>query len=134
MSRAEVETFALIERENFEISVHDSPKALQREIKHVFPSIDLQGLLIIPTLQKSAYDLVKFGGEVEEEKDRLLEQFFEFARPFCGELASRGYWADFIDPCSGLPMLTPDCNKVFNEVDCIEVVPIYKHFVYLFVF
>ena len=133
MSRTEFETFTLIGRDNFELSVHDSPKAQQREIKHVFPSIDLQSLLIIPTLQKSAYDLVKFGGEVDDEKDRLLEQFFEFARPFCGELSSSGYWADFIDPCSGLPMLTPDCNKVFNEVDCMEVIPYYKRFVYHFV-
>ena len=37
-----------------------------------------------------------------------------------------GYWADYIDPCSGLPMLTEGCNKVFSEVDCMEVVLGYK--------
>lgn len=27
---------------------------------------------------------------------------------------------DFIDPCSGLPMITLNCNKVYSEVDGME--------------
>ena len=43
-----------------------------------------------------------------------LSQFIDFARDFCDKIVAQGYWADFIDPCSGLPMITSDCSKVCN--------------------
>jgi Methylmalonic aciduria and homocystinuria type D protein len=58
-------------------------------------------LLAIPTNQPSVVDLVGMGEAVEQEKDRLLNVFINFARSFCEELRNQhGYWADFIDPCS----------------------------------
>lgn len=33
----------------------------------------MESILIIPTIQKSRIDTVRFGAEVEEEKDRCLE-------------------------------------------------------------
>ena len=41
---------------------------------------------------------------VDAEKDALLERFFAFARAACDALAAQGHWADYIDPCSGLPV------------------------------
>lgn len=32
-------------------------------------------------------------------------QFVEFAADVCRRLAAAGHWADYIDPCSGLPMV-----------------------------
>jgi hypothetical protein len=32
-------------------------------------------------------------------------QFVEFAKATCSKLEDQGYWADYIDPCSGLPMI-----------------------------
>jgi len=32
-------------------------------------------------------------------------QFMSFAKPVCERLEAAGYWADYIDPCSGLPMI-----------------------------
>lgn len=76
-------------------------------------------------------DLVQTGEAVEEEKDALLEkvqgnnllhsrlcclfptsacptltflQFMEFAKGVCNKATDRGHWADYIDPCSGLPV------------------------------
>jgi hypothetical protein len=34
----------------------------------------------------------------------LYSQFFKFALTFCNELVALGYWADYIDPNSGLPV------------------------------
>ena len=44
------------------------------------------------------------GETVESEKDALLERFFAFARHVCAALRDQGHWADYIDPCSGLPV------------------------------
>ena len=52
----------------------------------------------------------------------------EFANDFCDQLLRMGYWADFIDPCSGLPMITTDCNKVYSEVDGMECLLNYKSY------
>eukprot|EP00959_Pyramimonas_sp_CCMP1952_P358529 7506968-Pyramimonas_sp.AAC.1 len=41
---------------------------------NIFPGVDTTGILIIPTCQNSAVDLVRVGEEVETEKDRLLER------------------------------------------------------------
>ena len=44
------------------------------------------------------------GDAVDKEKDALLERFFAFARLVCAALRDQGHWADYIDPCSGLPV------------------------------
>jgi hypothetical protein len=31
-------------------------------------------------------------------------QFADFAKPLCQALRAQGHWADYIDPCSGLPV------------------------------
>ena len=33
-----------------------------------------------------------------------LVQFMEFAKGVCNKATDRGHWADYIDPCSGLPV------------------------------
>jgi hypothetical protein len=123
-----------------EVSVHTLPKNLQREFKHVFPEENLEfhnnnyrnepdcEYLAIPTNQRALMDLVVVGDAVELEKDRLLNVFMTFARGLCDSIRAAGYWADFIDPCSGLPMLTLNCNKVYSEVDGMEVCLNYKSY------
>lgn len=93
---------------------------LQREFHHVFPESNLpldeirdtnSEFLAIPTNQHAREDLVATGEKIEREKDRLLNVFIQFARNLCEKIRAAGFWADFIDPCSGLPMLTLNCNK-----------------------
>jgi hypothetical protein len=55
-------------------------------------------------------------------------KFISFGKDFCDKIRSKGYWADFIDPCSGLPMLTQSCNKVYSEVDGMECLLNYKSY------
>lgn len=91
-------------------------------------------LLVLPTNQHAQHDLVNVGPEVEAEKDRLLNVFLNFAKQFSDAVIAAGgriegdddddsqvYWADYIDPCSGLPMRTlENCTKVYSEVDGME--------------
>ena len=48
---------------------------------------------------------VQLTPEAAHEKDRLLESFYQWAKAVCKHLQSDGNWADFIDPCSGYPVL-----------------------------
>lgn len=55
-----------------QVSLHTCPRALLRELDHVFPGVDLDACLAIPTNQKAVMDLVAMGDTVETEKDVLL--------------------------------------------------------------
>mmetsp|Transcript_35765 Transcript_35765/g.48315 ORF Transcript_35765/g.48315 Transcript_35765/m.48315 type:complete len:175 (-) Transcript_35765:108-632(-) len=110
-----------------EVSVCRCPKQFLREIRHIFPGLDIdESLLALPTAQHSVMDLVNVGDDVESEKDRCLIQFMELGKSLCLEIQARGHWADYIDPCSGLPMMTPDCNKVYSEVDGMQMLLQYQ--------
>jgi len=110
-----------------EIHLCKSTKLLQRELNHIFPEIkNTESTLIITTNQHSSLDLVKLGPEVDQEKDRCLEFFMAFAKELCGLLRDAGYWADYIDPCSGLPMLTPNTTKCYSEVEGMQSLLRYK--------
>lgn len=56
----------------YQVSLHTCPKALSRELCHVFPGVDLASCLAVPTSQRATLDLVSIGEPVEMEKDRLL--------------------------------------------------------------
>jgi hypothetical protein len=121
-----------------ECSVHTLPKPLIREFRHAFgekyqedlvvedDDDDRMELLAIPTNQQARQDLVAVGDEIEFEKDRLLNVFLDFGKELCEKIRGQGYWADYIDPCSGLPMITKDCNKVYSEVDGMECLLNYR--------
>ena len=36
----------------------------------------------------------------------------DFAKAVCADLMAQGHWADYIDPCSGLPMLHRDTGAL----------------------
>ncbi|KAL3795221.1 hypothetical protein HJC23_008306 [Cyclotella cryptica] len=136
--------------DELECSLHYLPKPLMREFGHVFNDEYLRfndddedatmaaggnndnesssglRLLAIPTNQRAREDLVAVGDQIEEEKDRLLNVFLDFGKYICQALRSKGYWADYIDPCSGLPMISLNCNKVYSEVDGMECLLNYK--------
>lgn len=120
-----------------EVSLHILPKPLMREFQHVFGDKYLgedgdeamrgpMEILALPTNQHARHDLVNIGEHIEAEKDRLLNCFMEFGDELCSKIRHAGYWADYIDPCSGLPMLTKNCNKVYSEVDGMECLLNYR--------
>ena len=134
--------------DSLEVSLHTLPKQLLREFRHVFRdeylnfspdasttdagAMDTTSttgnpvLLALPTNQRAREDLVAVGDHIEAEKDRLLNVFMEFGADICQKIRARGFWADYIDPCSGLPMLTLNCNKVYSEVDGMECLLNYR--------
>ena len=60
------------------------------------------------------------------EKDRLLEVFCGWSKSLCSALEEDGHWSDYIDPCSGLPMIHRDSQAVYDEVSALSVSRGYK--------
>lgn len=121
---------------DFEVSIHLPPKALEYELDMIFPSVDVKKdqVVCILTAQKSKMKLLNWNDETALEKDLLLERFVKWAssvREFLTGMGPEGgegnvkYWADWIDPCSGLPA-NGDGNKVYGEVDGFELMCNYK--------
>eukprot|EP00850_Spirogloea_muscicola_P004193 SM000018S03558 [mRNA] locus=s18:34600:35835:+ [translate_table: standard] len=107
-------------RSGMEYSVHSCPEHYKRELAAMFPGQDLGDVVIVPTCQRAAMELVRFGDEVEAEKDRLLEVFMAWAQAVHKEASSLGYFCDYIDPCSGLPMVHRGTSTVYSEVDALQ--------------
>lgn len=103
-----------------EVSVHACSAALQRELRRVFSNVaDLNAgaLLALPTFQPALHDLVAVGSAVELEKDVKLAKFNAWCARICDRLAQFGYWADFIDPCSGYPVRGARGASPYSEID-----------------
>lgn len=62
----------------------ECPKRFLMEVKSMFPDLDPETVLIVPTSQKSVLDLASFGEDVDKEKDELLEKVGKhyFLRPW----------------------------------------------------
>jgi hypothetical protein len=63
------------EEQRFEVAVvADPPRMLRRELELVLPGVDLEGVAVVLTSQKSAVELINWGPEAAAEKDLLLER------------------------------------------------------------
>ncbi len=111
-----------------QVSVHTvTSRAFLNEMIEIFSHIEWNShkeVVVVCTMQHAVMELVKMGPEVENEKDRLLEnvnfafliyfmigihqfvieKFVEFAKDLCQKIITLGYFADYFDPCSGLPV------------------------------
>eukprot|EP00039_Didymoeca_costata_P013840 m.216756 g.216756 ORF g.216756 m.216756 type:complete len:491 (+) comp15881_c0_seq9:1318-2790(+) len=107
----------LISSLKLEYSVHNVLPRMKQDLKAVFPEIDIDKLLIIPTFQSCNCDLVAIGVEAESEKDRLLKSFVEFGKKVCGLLREKQHWADLTDPCSGYPVIGERGSGLYPDVN-----------------
>ena len=55
--------------------------------------------------------------QVEAEREKLTEHTVISCKEICGRLKDDGYWADFIDPCSGTPHFSAHSNTTMFETD-----------------
>ena len=53
-------------------------------------------------------------------------QFVKWSKRLCSRLSATGAWADFVDPCSGLPMVGPNTSTIFGEVDAMQTLLKYR--------
>ncbi|XP_048668204.1 cobalamin trafficking protein CblD isoform X3 [Marmota marmota marmota] len=89
-----------------ECAIQTCPELLQRDFESLFPEVANSKLMILTVTQKTKNDMTVWSEEVELEREMLLEKFINGAKEICYALRAEGYWADFIDPSSGLASFT----------------------------
>eukprot|EP00466_Bigelowiella_natans_P007745 jgi/Bigna1/47537/estExt_Genewise1.C_150116 len=131
---AGAETIGKIE---IEYSIHTLHSIIKRHCKQIFPDLfkkiknekgdkDLPNLVCIPTFQHCSCDMLEFTESAEKEKDNLLKSFYAWSQAVCSKLIEAGYWADYIDPCSGYPVLGTQGSSTYNEVEGMQLLLRYK--------
>ncbi|XP_053327044.1 cobalamin trafficking protein CblD [Spea bombifrons] len=110
-----VETY--FEHAKVECAIQTCPELLKKDFVSMFPETPGNNLMVLTVTQKTENDMTTWSEEVETEREMLLEKFINGAKEICYALRAEGYWADFIDPSSGLAYFGPYTNNTLFETD-----------------
>uniref|UniRef100_A0ABI7XHI8 Metabolism of cobalamin associated D n=1 Tax=Felis catus TaxID=9685 RepID=A0ABI7XHI8_FELCA len=105
------------ENAKVECAIQTCPELLRRDFESLFPEVATNKLMILTITQKTKNDMTVWSEEVENEREMLLEKFINGAKEICYALRAEGYWADFIDPSSGLAFFGSYTNNTLFETD-----------------
>lgn len=100
-----------------ECAVQSCPELLKKDFQSMFPEAPSSGMMVVTVTQKSRNDMTAWSAEVEQEREQLLAQFVDGAKEICLTLQSQGFWADFIEPSSGLAFFGSYTNNTLFETD-----------------
>uniref|UniRef100_A0A3P9ITX0 NID domain-containing protein n=1 Tax=Oryzias latipes TaxID=8090 RepID=A0A3P9ITX0_ORYLA len=100
-----------------ECAVQSCPSALKKDFRSMFPEERLSDLTVVTVTQRTRNDMTSWSAQVEQERLEKLDQFVLGATEICSALQKKGFWADFIDPSSGLPFFGAHTNNVLFETD-----------------
>ncbi|KAM4698132.1 cobalamin trafficking protein CblD [Rhinophrynus dorsalis] len=110
-----IETY--FENAKVECAMQTCPELLKKDFASMFPEIPSSNLMVLTVTQRTVNDMTTWSEEVENERDMLMEKFINGAKEICYALRTEGYWADFIDPSSGLAYFGPYTNNSLFETD-----------------
>ncbi|KAM9124054.1 cobalamin trafficking protein CblD [Pangshura tecta] len=105
------------ENAKIECAIQTCPELLRKDFESMFPEVTANNLTVLTITQKTKNDMTVWSEEVEDERELVLENFINGAKEICYALLSEGYWADFIDPSSGLAFFGPYTNNTLFETD-----------------
>lgn len=102
-----------------EVTPHEAPVLLRKQMMDLFPDKTLRdGALTVVTLAiRTQCDMSAWSEEMEVEREKLTDHTVITAKEICGRLKDEGYWADFIDPCSGTPHYSGHSATTMFETD-----------------
>lgn len=100
-----------------ECALQPCPQRLTADVSLMFPEAPPAGVMVITVTQRTQQDMSRWTPSVESEREELLQMFIHGASQICSELHREGHWADFIEPCSGLPFYGPYTNLPLFETD-----------------
>nr|XP_020515743.1 methylmalonic aciduria and homocystinuria type D homolog, mitochondrial-like isoform X2 [Labrus bergylta] len=100
-----------------ECVIQTCPELLKRDFLSMFPEAPPSQMMAVTVTQRTKNDMSSWSSEVEEEREEMLHTFIDGAQQICLALQSEGFWADFIDPSSGLAFFGPYTNLPLFETD-----------------
>nr|XP_039250523.1 cobalamin trafficking protein CblD-like [Styela clava] len=106
------------ENARVELAMQDCPHMIYKDFASFFPDMPQNGKLTIVTItQRTDNDMSGWTESVDEEREKLLENFMSTATEICHTLKAHNYWCDYVDPSSGQPFFGPYTNTTFYETD-----------------
>ncbi|XP_040912278.1 metabolism of cobalamin associated Db [Toxotes jaculatrix] len=100
-----------------ECAIQSCPELLQKDFQSMFPEAPSSGMMVVTVTQKTRNDMTSWCAEVEQEREQMLGKFVDGAKEICYALQREGFWADFIDPSSGLAFFGSYTNDTLFETD-----------------
>ncbi|XP_028249593.1 metabolism of cobalamin associated Db [Parambassis ranga] len=100
-----------------ECAIQSCPELLKKDIQSMFPEAPSSDVMVVTVTQKTENDMTSWCMEVEQEREQMLDKFVDGAKEICSALQREGFWADFIDPSSGLAFFGMYTNNTLFETD-----------------
>ncbi|XP_065148715.2 metabolism of cobalamin associated Db isoform X1 [Paramisgurnus dabryanus] len=100
-----------------ECAIQSCPALLKKDFESMFPEAPSDGMMVVTVTQKTQNDMTGWSEQVDQEREELLAKFIEGAKEICCALQQEGFWADFIDPSSGLAFFGSYTNNTLFETD-----------------
>ncbi|XP_056157207.1 cobalamin trafficking protein CblD-like [Lampris incognitus] len=92
--------------------ISSCPELLRKDLELFFPTAPASSLTVVTVAQKSGRP-----EEPEQNKDQMLHRFVNGAKEMCFALWTAGYWADFIDPTTGLAFFGSPSSQTSLRTD-----------------
>ncbi|PKU33109.1 methylmalonic aciduria and homocystinuria type d mitochondrial [Limosa lapponica baueri] len=116
------------ENAKVECAVQACPELLRKDFESMFPEVNANRLTVLTVTQKTKNDMTVWSQEVEDEREMLLENFINGAKEICYAICSEGYWADFIDPTSGLAVIKYIVVKEKKIIgQCLDIIIVFLY-------
>ncbi|XP_066542851.1 metabolism of cobalamin associated Db isoform X2 [Hoplias malabaricus] len=100
-----------------ECAIQSCPELLRKDFELMFPEAPSSNMMVVTVTQKTQNDMTAWSEEVDQEREELLAKFIAGAKEICLALQTEGFWADFIDPSSGLAFFGSYTNNTLFETD-----------------
>nr|XP_015822397.2 metabolism of cobalamin associated Db [Nothobranchius furzeri]XP_054603164.1 metabolism of cobalamin associated Db [Nothobranchius furzeri] len=110
-------TEQLFDSSTVECAIQSCPESLKKDFCSMFPEAPSSDMMVITVAHKTQNDMSAWSPDVEQEREQMLDQFVHAAKEICSALQRDGFWADFIDPSSGLAFFGAYTNNTLFETD-----------------
>ncbi|XP_016387890.1 methylmalonic aciduria and homocystinuria type D homolog, mitochondrial-like isoform X2 [Sinocyclocheilus rhinocerous] len=100
-----------------ECAIQSCPELIKKDFESMFPEAPSTGMMVVTVTQKTQNDMTAWTEQVDQEREELLAKFVSGAKEICHALRTEGFWADFIDPSSGLAFFGSYTNNTLFETD-----------------